>query len=278
MPMAKRTRVGYPLTPQILIELGEIQQVGAVRTTAKTRAWNKFYRIYTNHGYRKSGNANDGYLKLTRRVAGSEGGNGWILDVEQKIIQREANVSLIKATINYQYHNRTFALGKWKSSSKFYTPQGTLIADLSSDESTESYGDIDSGKPLIPDWCMFDQVLHLPRVADFASEFNMLEGLSIHKPHQTIKYRGEEVISLEAGSRQRLHRFTQTGPGVLPYDYWIDENGDLGLVVTLSRAYILDSNALNIVADHEKYELDKYKSRKKDFEKRFGKRPKEVVK
>ena len=278
MPRAKRTRVGYPLSPQIFIELGEIVRVGFTSKDVNNPEWKKLFRIYTNHGYRESGNVNDGYLKLTKSRIGTVEDNSWTLDVEQKIVQREANVNLIKATINYSYQDSAFVLNDWKSSSNFFSPEGVLLSDVSSDESSGSLGAIHSENSVIPDWCLFDQVLQFPRIDGFAVEFTMLEGLSLLKSHQVIKYRGEELITLSDGSQQRLQRFTQTGSGVLPYDYWLDEHGDLGLVVTLSRAYILDSNAEKLVADHAEYELDKYKTRKREFESRMQRRSEEVAK
>ena len=40
-----------------------------------------------------------------------------------------------------------------------------------------------------------------------------------------------------------MRRFSQIGHGILPYEYWLDDRHRLQVVITHSRAYILDDGA-----------------------------------
>ena len=72
---------------------------------------------------------------------------------------------------------------------------------------------------------------------------NLLERLELFKENQVLGYRGNESFPHD-GSNLTLHRFAQTGNGLLPFDYWLDESHKLFLAVTFSVAYIADDNAI----------------------------------
>ena len=70
-------------------------------------------------------------------------------------------------------------------------------------------------------WSLLEAVQRLPFDAAPVS-FDMLEDLDLRKPGQTL--RPVDAVTLELGGRAvRLHGFRQTGRGILPTHYWLDE-------------------------------------------------------
>jgi len=92
------------------------------------------------------------------------------------------------------------------------------------------------------DWCLFEALQRWPFRRGESPAFDVLEGLSVHRPGHRVTYRGPETIERN-GKPLKLHRFSQLGQGMLPYEYWLDDDRRLLLAVTLSRVYILDPQA-----------------------------------
>ncbi len=91
-------------------------------------------------------------------------------------------------------------------------------------------------------WSLFDAVQRRPIDRAEPLAFTMLEELSLPKPDQRLAYR--EATELELGGRLvRLHCFEQTGVGILPYQYWLDDQHRLLVAVGGLRAFVFDATA-----------------------------------
>lgn len=95
--------------------------------------------------------------------------------------------------------------------------------------------------PLSASWLLFDVVQRLP-YGLMPSTFDMLDDLELLKPNQCIA-QGHTVDAVVGGRRMRLRSFEQTGPGILPYTYWVDEGHRLIAAVGGCRTFIIDANA-----------------------------------
>ena len=65
-----RTIVGEPLTPELLDDLGVLE--GFSKPSGKFDPgadWTNTYRVWTCHGYRESGNADQGFLRVAKKTA-----------------------------------------------------------------------------------------------------------------------------------------------------------------------------------------------------------------
>jgi hypothetical protein len=97
-------------------------------------------------------------------------------------------------------------------------------------------------RPLTGAWCLFDALQRLPVDAMAPLRFDMLEEMDLHKPEQTLSPLGSADFEFASGSA-RLRGFRQTGRGILPYEYWLDDKQRLVLAVSGLRAYVFSVDA-----------------------------------
>ncbi|MCK5172528.1 MAG: hypothetical protein KAR47_04005 [Planctomycetes bacterium] len=276
----EKTDIGTPLTPDLLRDLGALDKFpSAPASFAPDGDFINFYRICTSDGYRGSSTTIDevGFLKIQR--LGRTGGGHFTLKIDQQTIHREAAMNTIDAEAECKNDPRASLL-RWRVSSRLVTPEGEVQRDLDTDEECQLAGDRievrmngrnfrrEGASQLTCDWCLFEAVQRLGFKSQPPVTFNMLEGLSLLRRDHRLHYRG--VDSSTPADGKTLHRFYQLGEGVLPYEYWLDEQHRLVMVVTHNRAYILDDKAQDkfaAVLDAGRYDYSKKKrSELKDLE------------
>ena len=261
---AGRKVVGSPLSPRLLFDMDAYQDLPAAEPGFDPGgAWTHTYTIWTCHGYRASGNKVVGSLRVTRTP-----GPPPTLAVEQAIANDQGNLHRIEATVACAGDRLSSPL-HWQLESIYTGPDGTVVADLCTNESVRHTAGglaLTTGErtvqrtvptPATADWCLFDAVQRLPFAAASDLTFCMLEGLSLRKDGQRLAYRGAQEVAI-GGRTRTLHRFRQLGHGVLPYDYWLDDAHRLLMVITHSRAYILDPAAPEKVARVMKGQTSSY--------------------
>jgi hypothetical protein len=76
--------------------------------------------------------------------------------------------------------------------------------------------------PVVTQWTVLDFLI---RRANPTSdmEFDLLQDLSLFKPNQTIVYDGVTPVKLKGGRTVELQTYAQTGQGVLPIHYLLDD-------------------------------------------------------
>lgn len=76
--------------------------------------------------------------------------------------------------------------------------------------------------PVVTQWTVLD---FLMRKANSASDaaFDLLQDLSLFKPNQALAYDGVTVVELRGDRTIELQTYAQTGQGVLPIHYLLDE-------------------------------------------------------
>ncbi|OVE79685.1 hypothetical protein BVY01_01785 [bacterium I07] len=244
-----RIRVGTPLTPEMLDSLNALNPVAGLPENFDSRGdWEHTYRIWSCHGYKKSGNDDRGFLKLKRRLTNS---GSVLMNVEQNILNHAGFLNTIKSDIECKDDMMATPL-QWKIDSMFIGPDGKRIEDLGTrDRAKASDGVINMIRNGLKvqkrlknvwtgDWCLPDVIQKLPFDETEPVEFDMMEEMSLLRSGQKLKYRGTQKAGV---FNQNLHWFQQTGHGILPYDYWLDDRHRLLYFVTLSIAYVLDPEA-----------------------------------
>lgn len=247
---SKRSRapVRRPLTPWVLMELGAIRRLPPTGKDFRPDGqWTSTYRIWACHGYRNSGNEDFGFLRIARFVGR---GQTATLKVDRALVTAGPLRHVTKAKIVCG----PGPLGSpvsWEVANRVIGPDGKARNELGSAAQARTRNgliEITTGgrtfsRPgstrLATDWGLFDAVQRLPFEARSVLEFDVLEGLGLLKKGHRLSYEGADT----SPGTQTLHRFCQIGPGVLPYEYWLDEAHRLLVVVTGSRAYILDDRA-----------------------------------
>lgn len=91
-------------------------------------------------------------------------------------------------------------------------------------------------------WSLFAAVPLLPFEAGAPLEFDLMEDLELPKPGQRIVYTGRHGVPL-AGRTLNLHVFEQTGRGVMPWRWWLDDAHRILLAAGGRRAYLAGAPA-----------------------------------
>ncbi len=99
--------------------------------------------------------------------------------------------------------------------------------------------------PLSTNWSLFDAVQRMPRREAPPREFAMLQECDLLKPAQQITYRGAGEHTL-GGNTVGLHHWQQVGRGILPYNYYTDDQGRLLLALAGLRAYVFDPGVADL--------------------------------
>jgi hypothetical protein len=120
--------------------------------------------------------------------------------------------------------------------------------------------------PFSVNWALWDAVMRMPREPGEPVRFTMLDHFDQLKHRQTLAYRKSVVVALgqrrfkqqtskelEKGRIQQtrwattggreviLHGFEQLGEGIVPWVYWVDDQGRLLFAVSGLEVYVLDS-------------------------------------
>jgi len=269
-----RTIVGRPLTPDMLDVTGGLVNFPPKYSRFDPEAdWTNTYRIFTCHGYRRSGNENQGMLRIRRRQH-DDGSFG--LKVSQKIVNSEGIVNLIDADIVCKRDALACPV-RWTLSSRFIGPDEKPVAELFFEEDVHIDNNIlkirTGGKtirrgvrqPLSADFCLFEAVQRLDfGKATALPSFSIMEGMTLFKTNQRLSCRGGCDFTT-GGKAVKLHRFCRLGAGILPCEYYLDDNHRLLIVVTGARAYIMDEKADAVVREYEQSQRRSYASKAQRF-------------
>ncbi len=258
MARRKRTRIGSPLTPAILEELNVLGKLPPTPKDFDPAAdWTNTYRIWGCHGYRKSGNYNVGFLKI-QRIAGKSDQPS-TLKIHQQIVHDEAMLNIIDAEVKFANDQLASPI-QWQISSSFIDADKNQMPTLATEEKVQLKDNVMlvniAGKtfkrklpaPATSDWSLLEVLQRLPFEKKTLS-FNMLEGLSVLKQNQQLSYRGTYPLKT-AQKEFTLQWFQHLGDGILPYEYFLDENHRLLIAISLDKAYILDDNAQAAMNEH----------------------------
>jgi len=248
--MKKKNRkiVGYPLNPGILQELEVFNDIPEIEGNFDPDGeWTQIYRIWRCHGYRKSGNQDSGFLRLHRTPVDKD---TFTLNIEQYIVNSEFIVRNNIVEVKCQKDLLSTPL-QWHQKTRFFNRDGSPINHLNQDEYAQVKGNKISGRrnknsfqtsitlPFTADWCLFEAVQRFPFKNQKMVEFAIFEGFRLLKSEQRIKYRGKMRLR-NKGKEIVLHGFEHIGRGILPYEYWIDQDHRLIFAITSGVAYILD--------------------------------------
>jgi hypothetical protein len=96
-----------------------------------------------------------------------------------------------------------------------------------------------SGTGIASNWGLFDAVQRLEPVLPQPLTFDMLEDFDLYKPGHVL--RSSDAVEVEfANGPLRLHGFRQLGHGILPWEYWVSDQGRLVLAVKGYQGYLLN--------------------------------------
>jgi len=256
MAKRKRTIVGSPITPSMLVELDAVTRfLPTPANFSPAGNWMHSYRIWTCHGYRESGNQNVGFLRI-ERFGSSDKTFG--LNIHQEVVQRDAIVHIIDGKIKCR-NNQLASPVQWSLQSRFTGPDGKDISELLSSDNGKA---AEEAETTTSDFCLFEAVQRLAYDKGSSVSFDLLEGMALSKPRHRLSYRGLSPMKTD-GRAIPLHCFVQLGSGILPYEYWLDDRHRLLAAVSMNKAYILDEKAEQIFGREAEETRNSYQRKRK---------------
>lgn len=248
--------IDYPLTPSLLSELDAFENTPLVKGDFNPlNNYTHYYRLWTSYGYYVR-NRDDGYLKISRNA--SDSGGGFTLEVEQVYVnlansrEKTPLQHKTKAVVECR-NNEIGSPDKWELTNEFLEGPEDIMEFERAKPLTERVT-LDKNELIVKangktsrrkvseyltgDWNLFDAVQRLPFDKCIDIRFDLLEGLRLFRENQNLYYKGKLQEKWNS-QHVTLYSFEQTGNGILPYKYYLDQNHRLVLVITCNRAYIL---------------------------------------
>lgn len=215
--------------------------------------WKHTYQIWLVGGGKQRVR---GFLRLER--ASARGGNSVLLKVDMSVLQAAGAVHHTKATLRCAADSLATPRS-WQIESTILDASGKPIEATGVTESASAKDgkiEVTAGtqtfvrkvpQVFTSNWSLFDVVQRLPGKEAKPLEFALLEDLDLVKKRQRLSY--WKTMNLELGGKTlRLHGYQQIGNGILPYQYWVDDQRRLLFAISGTRAYIFDPDAPKRVA------------------------------
>jgi len=240
---ATRTK---PLTLETLREYGALADISPPAGRFDPNGtWKHTYQIWLVE------RGASGYLRLERSL--SADGRSVGLSVEMSVVQ--ATRAVYQTKVDLQCAPDALSTPRsWRIESMILDPKGQPI-DVAKVAETATVKDgtieVTTGKHtfvrkvpsvLTSNWSLFDVVQRLSGKETKPLGFALLEDLDLLKEGQRLSYWQTTKIEL-GGKAIPLCGYQQTGAGILPYQYWVDDPHRLLFAISGVRAYILDPNA-----------------------------------
>jgi len=250
-----RQAVGRHLTPDLLWEMSVFDDLPDPDPDFDpVGAWEQTWRIWTCYGYLRRSNRNLGVLRIARTP-----GDPFTLAIEQDQLNQEGLRHVQTAEVTCALDALASPLA-WDLTGSFIGPEGEELPELRLARTVDSPPD----GPVAGHWCLFEAVQRLPFDDGVEHSFDLLDGLSVRKSDHTLRYDGAHEIRFGVDTHT-LHRFVQIGHGALPFEYWLDEDHRLVLVVSHYRVYVLDPAAEETVAEELESQRSRYERNKERY-------------
>jgi len=265
-----------PISPELLDSLGALKGIPKPNEDFDpANNWKLKYGIWVCRGYLNRGNEFLGALDL-ERIKNAEL-KTHLLKVKKTYVCNEGFTHIMKAEMECSSEVPSQPL-EWTFSNKQIDPEGREMTEVAYTESGWRKNDIlaikkgrktyeyNTSGVISSDWNVFEFIQRMPFTKDLKVGFDMIERLDLPKNEQTIRYRNPETWMI--GGRERtLHRFSQIGQGILPFDYWLDDYHRVLIASTFSIAYILDELADEKYMEQKELLLESYNQVKKRYQK-----------
>ena len=216
-------------------------------------SWKQAYQMHLGSDGQESA---PGFLEIRREVSGA----GLTLFVEMQVLHMTGGLQQTTAKIACA-NDPLCSPKSWQLESVLADPTGRpLESTRMASRATVKAGAVEAefGKhkrtiklpgPFTSNWSLFDAVHHLRGKDTAPLRFALLEDLDLLKPNHRLSFAETASVKAAGGRELKLTGYEQIGEGVLPFHYWLDEQGRLLFVLSGPRAYIYDPEARAKVTD-----------------------------
>ncbi|AQQ71580.1 hypothetical protein SMSP2_01956 [Limihaloglobus sulfuriphilus] len=103
----------------------------------------------------------------------------------------------------------------------------------------QTYAQTDPAIPVVSDWSLLAAVQLMPRSGEYS--FNYFPQLERFHTGHSIRFL--EIFQARFGGREvTLHGYAQSGEGITPFYYWVDDHGRLLIARFALSAFVYNSN------------------------------------
>lgn len=256
--MAKKPDLAQarPLTLDFLEQLGVFKDFHPPNGPFDSAGtWSNTYRLWMVQQYNSAG-----MLRLRRQPRGDQGVK---LKVDQTVLQWSGHVRHLEAEVDCVADTLVTPTA-WSLATRYLGPDAKVFDDTVMSETGTLDGgvwEVRSGKrsrkqkvptPITSNWSLLDAVQRLDGKATQPLAFAMLDEMDLLKVDQELSFRGEKVMDF-GGKKVTLTGYHQIGRGVLPWQYWVNEQGRLLFAFSGVRAWIYDPEAAKALEGKIKY-------------------------
>jgi len=245
-----------PLTLDFLEQLGVFKDFRPpTEPFDPSGAWSNTYRLWMVQQW------NSGGMMRVRRQP--QEGKGVRVKVDQTILQWSGHVRFLEADLSCAADTLTTPQ-TWSLEARCLGPDKRLFDSTVLSEK----GEIKDGvrevwfgnrsrqskvpTPVTSNWSLLDAVQRLDGKATQPLTFAMLDEMDLLKVDQELSWRGEKTMDF-GGKKVKLRGYHQIGRGVLPWQYWVNEQGRLLFAFSGVRAWIYDPKAAEVLEGKTKH-------------------------
>ena len=252
-----RISIGYPLDP---ITLGMTEAYDEFpKAPAEFNPhgeWEHSYRIYGIHGYKthpRSMNATMGFLHIKRTnltdnklqlniTKHSMGDRGNVHELNCEMICEK---DLLGTPFSWFINNTFYDYYGHERKNLSYAEKGSIERGTVNIWKQNTRSSISLNGRITSDWSLFEALQRMDISEPISKPFDVLFGLSVLRQEHRLSDQGKFIYAKEGDNRE-FHLFHEIGPGMVPYEYYLDDSHFLLAVFTMNVAYFYDPMAEDI--------------------------------
>ncbi len=251
MPNSVASQWQSPLTVETLSRYGGLD-FEIVRSEFEPAAhWEMVWQIWTLTPRPQESN-HRGFIRLRKR-AGNVLHKTFVLSIEQQVLNQSSldiqQCDLVCANDSYATPlrwSKTFRLTdlnrKQEVQGVRFVQQGQVLKHLLKLSGLHYR----TSGPITSNWSLLEAVQRLARNGgESLDSFTLLEELEKIKENQQLRLLKEQTITI-GGQAVQVQCYQQSGEGILPWLYYLDDQGRLLVAISGLRAYILNPQTLKI--------------------------------
>jgi len=235
------------LSPRLAEEILGLQLPPAPEGYDPNGSWELTYRIWGSSSFYKFQNKDMGFLRISREPVGEL----IRISVDQVIVNADGIENIIKAEMDC-LNNELTSPAAWKLETHFTDYSQCIRPELSmhleggveNDQAFEICGgkkrEIDIENPFATDWGLIDAV---QRFNNGIGEFSLLDGLTKVKTGHRLSMMDTSLAGKLAAPGMQPKCICQTGHGILPHQYWLDESARPVIILFDAVMFIADDDA-----------------------------------
>lgn len=221
------------------------------------KKWKSSFLIWKNHGYTNDDNLIIGYLDLEQKQTS---GNLVELSFFEKRIHAGGRENIVEGSLIAD-SSKMFAPVKWELSSSFIAPDGAVVPGLNFNQKAVVESDriilynngkrmnVDNQEKIQHEFALIRSLYDPGFSPSRIGSFLFLENGLISKSGHHLALAPEINQTLEG---RKLKCILQTGYGINPIEYYLDENNLLVAAISCFNAKIYNPDAAEIYKDFSK--------------------------